>query len=403
MKVLLADFNKYAGVMGGREKVFCHMANALSEHGYEVSCLVMDDVDEPPFFYLRPEVKYYNLEHLIFDELTDVRIKHPSFRWPLKIKKEIMRLFNENSAREFKENYIGSKIKNNIKLALSHILPDVIISFVPLTTKYLMMEGETVVPVITMVHDSPDISFSILTKQVKNCLNKCYAVQVCLNYAVDIVKHYCETANVIVIGNVAPQYEKSIEYKEKSFYKIVNVARIDKSQKRQHILIEAFGMIKDKYPNWSIELWGPCTDNRYMSTLKNIIKKFDMGNRVSFCGTTNNVHDVLLNSDLFAFPSSHEAFGLALAEAMSAGLPVIGMDDCLSVKEMVQENHAGLISRNGVDCFSEMLCQLMESMELRKCLGETGRNAMRKYDKKTILEQWVNVIEKASKNRHFIS
>ena len=92
MKVLLADFNKYAGVMGGREKVFCNMANALSEHGYEVSCLVMDDVDEPPFFYLRPEVKYYNLEHLVFDELTDVRITHPTFTWPLKIKKELMRL-----------------------------------------------------------------------------------------------------------------------------------------------------------------------------------------------------------------------------------------------------------------------------------------------------------------------
>ncbi len=68
MKVMLANIGKIVNVMGGRQRVFCNMANALAAKGYDVSCLYMDEIDGKPYFRLDSSVKCYNLLHLNMTE-----------------------------------------------------------------------------------------------------------------------------------------------------------------------------------------------------------------------------------------------------------------------------------------------------------------------------------------------
>ena len=97
----------------------------------------------------------------------------------------------------------------------------------------------------------------------------------------------------------------------------------------------------DKYPNWDIELWGQEDRKIYKKELDMIVSKAGLGNRVHFMGTTTDVPSVLVKSDIFAFPSAYEGFGLSLGEAMSMGLPAIGYKSCSAVNELIIDGETG--------------------------------------------------------------
>jgi len=64
--------------------------------------------------------------------------------------------------------------------------------------------------------------------------------------------------------------------------------------------------------------------------------------RVTVTGFRGDVPDLLAGMDVFAFPSHNEAFGLALIEAMAAGLPTVS-SDCDDVLDIVAEGETGLM------------------------------------------------------------
>ena len=75
-------------------------------------------------------------------------------------------------------------------------------------------------------------------------------------------------------------------------------------------------------------------------------------------------------ADIFAFPSNSEAFGLALTEAMAAGLPAIGYKSCPAVNEIIIDGYNGFLCDDGVDDFAEKMKVLMQNEELRKQMGK---------------------------------
>jgi glycosyltransferase involved in cell wall biosynthesis len=75
---------------------------------------------------------------------------------------------------------------------------------------------------------------------------------------------------------------------------------------------------------------------------------------------------------MFVLPSYTENFGIAIAEAMAAGLPVI-ISNKVNIWREIIDAHAGLV----VDCDADELAQaistLLDNDELRHDLGEAGR------------------------------
>lgn len=51
-------------------------------------------------------------------------------------------------------------------------------------------------------------------------------------------------------------------------HKIVCVGRIEEHQKRPHLLIQAFGKIAKRYPEWSLHLYGEQSNVHYVNRLK---------------------------------------------------------------------------------------------------------------------------------------
>lgn len=183
-----------------------------------------------------------------------------------------------------------------------------------------------------------------------------------------------------------------------SEHTVANVARIDKNQKRQHLLIEAFNLIKDRYPDWSLELWGETDfDLRYTEFCKSLVRKYGLSKRIRFCGTTDDVAGVLAKVSIFAFPSAFEGFGLALTEAMSMGLPAVGYRSAPAVNEIIEDGVTGYLCDDGVIPLSEALAVLMDDEQLRIEMGSAAKQAMIQFAEDNVWEQWDALIKRCIK------
>lgn len=98
-----------------------------------------------------------------------------------------------------------------------------------------------------------------------------------------------------------------------------------------------------------------------------------MADRITVTGFRRDVPDLLNAMDVFAFPSHNEAFGLALIEAMAAGLPTVS-SDCDGVLDIVVEGETGLMvaPKDGAR-LAAATAKLLEDAALRERMGRAGR------------------------------
>ena len=79
------------------------------------------------------------------------------------------------------------------------------------------------------------------------------------------------------------------------------------------------------------------------------------------------------NADILLFPTVREGFGLAAAEAMACGLPVVATN-CSSLPELIDNGKGGFLCPIGnVDAFAEKIDLLAENPELRREMGDYNR------------------------------
>ena len=102
---------------------------------------------------------------------------------------------------------------------------------------------------------------------------------------------------------------------------VVTVARLD-SGKDHATLIDAIQALVARGVDVRLTLAGDGTLRRDLET-----RARDLGDRVRFLGARRDVPDLLDAADVFAFPvRPEEGLGIALVEAMAAGLPIVATD-----------------------------------------------------------------------------
>lgn len=105
--------------------------------------------------------------------------------------------------------------------------------------------------------------------------------------------------------------------------RIILVGRLDDTIKGQSVLIKAVSILQDKYPEspFSVDIIGEGPSLGYLQELASSLSV----NNVSFLGAKDRafIYKELANYDLFVQPSNEEGFGLTIAEALAANIPVL--------------------------------------------------------------------------------
>lgn len=150
-------------------------------------------------------------------------------------------------------------------------------------------------------------------------------------------------------------------------------------------LLEVWKKTADLYPDWSLEIYGKSsTGHQY----ENLAASLNLNN-IAFYAPVANIQEKYQEADIFALPSRSEGFGMVLIEAMSVGLPVVSFDCPHGPADIITHGEDGFLVENGnIDEFSDRLQQLMDSFELRKRMGNAGREHVKKYLPEVVVKEW---------------
>lgn len=140
--------------------------------------------------------------------------------------------------------------------------------------------------------------------------------------------------------------------------------------KRAELLVEAFAALHEEHPALSLLIVGQ--DSGGMPAVRAAIDRHALSDRVLLPGFLQGEQKVaaFAGADLFALPSRHENFGVAVAEAMAHGLPVLVTSGVAS-HVYVDESGCGCTVEGTVPAIADGLRRLLA--EDLPSAGKLGR------------------------------
>lgn len=389
MKILVAHLgSNWVNMCGGVERVTCNLANALVARGHEVSIIYRDWCEGEPYFPLDKRVKQYNILFKNGSKVISERLPNH-----LRILREAARLFSQKAAQGINAKYKGRQYGSAIRSFLDSCKPDIIISCIAPTAKYLIDDSKTNIPIIEMMHSHPENQLPLLSKQELKAVSRCSVLQILLPSGIPVVKRFCPGLPTCVIGNAVMPAAGSAKPGIKKDSHIISCVGTLNANKSQKLLVEVFASLADEYRNWNLELWGN-DRTLYAREMKKWVKRKGLEHRILFGGNTHHVDDVYARSDIFCLLSKAEGFGLAVAEAMEAGIPVIGCENCAGVNEIIQNRDTGFLVKRSTPTIAAALRKLMDNPQLRETMGQCGKHYIEKeYNPDKIWNQWEKLIK----------
>lgn len=160
-------------------------------------------------------------------------------------------------------------------------------------------------------------------------------------------------------------------------------------QKGYDMLLYAWQTVQDKYPDWTLHIYGSRDGDMGDYDQLEKIKEKNQLNSVFLHPATNDVYSKYNESDFYVMSSRFESFGLVLAEAMSCGLPVISFDCKYGPHKIIQNGINGtLVALNDLEAMSTAICSMIENGEMRQRMGENARLESNKYHPDIIMPLW---------------
>ena len=99
--------------------------------------------------------------------------------------------------------------------------------------------------------------------------------------------------------------------------------------------------------------------------------------------------DVYCSCSILVLTSLFEPFGLVIPEAMSCGLPCISFDCPYGPRDIITDQEDGILVENAnIEAMTKALERLMKDENLRRTMGEKAINNVKRYNQKTIMNQW---------------
>jgi glycosyltransferase involved in cell wall biosynthesis len=148
----------------------------------------------------------------------------------------------------------------------------------------------------------------------------------------------------------------------------ISVSRLAEG-KGQDRLIRAMASVRNDLPNAHLLLVG---DGDLRATCERLVDDLDLRDTVHFLGTRRDVPRLLVGAQVFAFASATESFGLVVAEAMAACLPVVALR-LPSLESFTIAGETGLFPAQDDDAgLASGLSRLLANPNLARSMGKAG-------------------------------
>jgi len=358
-------------ILGGLERVLADKMNWLSQHGFHISLLTVNQGSHPLAYPLHKDIDVSNMD-ILFHKKYD----YPLWRRPL-IERSMQRRFCDALAKQIGESS-----------------PDVIVfTHTAFVKNILKVCG--CIPVVFESHSSClyyHFEQLDMTEKLRH-LYRYHYMRRGVSMLISLTKGDAKvwrrwTPRVETIPNVVhlntTAYQSDCRSKS-----VIFIGRYSK-QKDVWSLMKIWRLVHQRHPDWTLNLFGDYGDQR--DVLLSEIKTMD-ANVVIHAPTQNMAQEYLENSMLL-LTSLYEPFGLVMPEAMSYGLPVVAFDCPYGPADIITDGVDGfLIKDRSVDDFADKVCQLIEDEDLRRRMGAAGMKSAQRYSAENIMPIWKKLFE----------
>ena len=357
--------------MGGQERTITDKANWLSHHGHQVM-LVTYEHEGPLAYRLDDGVAHEDVECHFFS-----LYRYSFFRRPLEALR-LKRLF-----------------RKKLQAILQRFRPDVIVLPIPNTENFLpdIVRMADAIPVVIeshLAHGHQVIQRGLTERWLHYVFPPMKAVRKArllialtdgdARYWRRMVRHVRVIPNPLASGLSSLTSHLSLL----DSHCIIAVGRLT-PQKRLDRLVDAFALLADKYPQWTIDIFG---EGECHQQLQEQIDRLHLSERVRIQPPTHQIFEEYRRSDLFVLSSDFEGFGLVIIEAMACGLPVVATDCPCGPSDIVADGTTGLLARMDVRDLADKMEWMMTHDAERNEMGQRAREAAARYRREVVMPQW---------------
>lgn len=341
---------------GGAARVMTSMANYWAEIGHSIAIVSFESASAVSYYPLSSKVRVVFATRIL-DSINSDTLNNVSHFW---------------------------RLRKTIK----SLTPDVVVSFIDTTNvRVLLALAGSGIPVIVSERIDParhELGWAARRlRDISYRLADAVVVQSCR-----AAKYFPQTiqARISIIENpVEPQRGSP----SKHATRILAAGRLC-HQKGFDLLLKAFALIANRFPDWSVRI---CGEGPERNKLEQQVKALQLEDRVELPGTTTDMQAAYAAAGLFVLSSRYEGFPNVLCEAMASGLPTISFDCPSGPAEIVRHGHDGLlVPPQDVEALAAAIARYIEAPEERKAHGLAARAVSDRYSFSSIMFKWQDVI-----------
>jgi glycosyltransferase involved in cell wall biosynthesis len=195
----------------------------------------------------------------------------------------------------------------------------------------------------------------------------------------DDMRHCIPENRLLVLPNGIPDCEVKADklvQENDSVVSIVFLANLIPTKGPMRFLKMA-KLVREQEPRVYFTLAGRHTDDQYLLELKEFVAKEKLNDCIEIPGPLygKDKEKLLQLMDIFVFPTnfSKESYPIVNIEAMQRGVPVIS-SPVGAIPEIVQDGVNGyIVDPENIQLLAERVLHLVRDKELRKSLGNAGR------------------------------
>lgn len=388
---------KLAERSGGAERVLIETANALAACGHMVEILSHEHRGRPPFYPTAPGVRLANLR-----PRREARSRLRRFA-------DMIRAALERTLPDVApfDRLVWLSRNGGFHRRLARHLaatrPDAVIAFMPPAMVALAL-ADPGVPMrrIVSMHNAPEQDFDnparwdpsrLDRRRRRAALARMDEIAVLLDEYRAWYPPAVQDRLRVLPNAVAPVAPARLAAARRAPV-VLAVGRLA-AVKRHALLIEAWGRIIDRFPGWRLQIYG---EGPLRAELEAQIAAQELGGSVQLMGHTTDIGAAYLGAALLAHPAEYEGFPLAVTEALAAGLPVLGFDDCSGLNRLVVDGVNGRLvpgaggGERRTAGFAAALADLMADAGARASLSAAAPATMAPYAPARVIDLWQEMV-----------
>jgi len=160
------------------------------------------------------------------------------------------------------------------------------------------------------------------------------------------------------------------------------------------LLLSSFAAVRAQMTSVVLVLGGN-GEERFVEQLRRQAAQLGIKRDIIWAGFLDgkDKKSVIAEADIFVLPSYSENFGVAVVEAMAAGLPVI-VSDCVGLHREISRAEAGVVVPCKEKPLSEAILRLLTDAQLRASLSRNGQVLAESFTPRRVAGKLVELYQK---------